>query len=188
MIQNELSDEELVQCFQRGSLEAFTTLYERCLPVVYRRVCYVVPEADVEDVTQEIFIMVIKSIPGFRGEAQFRTWLRTLVNRGVANYYRQRRPEDFQHKAIESDDSETGEHLMNEYSQNFTTTMDDSLVVRQALARLPARYQEIILLRLAEDMPFIEIAHQLGQSLEATKSLFRRAVDMFQKILEVAHV
>lgn len=187
MTLDNLGDEELVQYFQRGSLEAFTTLYERCLPVVYRRVRYVIPEADVEDVTQEIFIMVIKSIPGFRGEAQFRTWLRTLINRGVANYYRQRRPEDFQQRDPEDDDSETGAHLMNGYSQNFTATIDDSLVVRQALAKLPARYQEVILLRLAEDMPFIEVAHQLGQSLEATKSLFRRAVDMLQKTLEVTH-
>ena len=46
------SDEELIRLAKRGSLEAFTSLYERYLPVVYNRVRYVVPEQDVEDVCQ----------------------------------------------------------------------------------------------------------------------------------------
>jgi RNA polymerase sigma-70 factor (ECF subfamily) len=184
-----LSDEELVKLAQCGSREAFTTLYDRYLPVVYRRVRYTIPEADVEDTTQEIFIMVLNSLPGFRGDALFRTWLRTLTNRGVANYYRQRSPEDFQQKDETEDDSdETGAAFMNSHTQSFTLAVDDALVMRQALARLPAKYREVLFLRLAEDRPFNEVAQQLGQSLEATKSLFRRAVDALQKILEVAHV
>jgi RNA polymerase sigma-70 factor (ECF subfamily) len=82
----------LVRAAQGGRLEAFNALCERYLPTVYRRVRYMVPVEDVEDVTQEIFIAVMKSLKNFRYEARFSTWLRTLVNRQVANYYRGRNP------------------------------------------------------------------------------------------------
>ena len=84
------TDELLIQHFKDGRKEAFDLLYYRHLPKVYKRVRYVVPENDVEDVTQEIFIAALNSIPSFRGDAKFSTWLRTLTNHKVAEFYRKR--------------------------------------------------------------------------------------------------
>jgi len=50
------SDELLIQNFKDGNKEAFDLLYCRHLPSVFKRVRYMIPESDVEDVTQEIFI------------------------------------------------------------------------------------------------------------------------------------
>jgi RNA polymerase sigma-70 factor (ECF subfamily) len=55
--------------------------------------------------------------------------------------------------------------------------------VRQALLRLPERYREVLLLRFAEGLPFQEVAQVLELSLEATKSLYRRAVAAAHKEL-----
>ena len=179
------SDEELVHNAQQGSLEAFTTLYERYLPMVYKRVRYVIPEQDVEDVTQEVFIAVIKSLRGFRCESAFPTWLRTLVNRQVADYYRRRRPPE-----VELEIEGRGEALENYPSLgavDCNAAMDDSIVLRQALRALPDNYREILLLRFADGLRFAEIACVQGQSLEATKSLFRRAVAALQKHVEPAN-
>ena len=52
---------------------------------------------------------------------------------------------------------------------------------RQAFRKLPQRYREILLLRFAEEMAFREIARLQGSGLEATKSLFRRAVAALDK-------
>src|SRR5258706_14363128 len=90
-LHNSLSDEELVHSAKQGDLDAFTSLYRRYFSVVYKRVCYVIPEADVEDVTQEIFIALLRSIKGFEARALFRTWFRTLITRQIAEYYRSRR-------------------------------------------------------------------------------------------------
>src|SRR5512142_1585932 len=84
------SDEYLIRRFKDGDSDAFNELYRRYLASIYRRVRFVVPEADVEDVTQEVFLAALKSLPSFRGEAQFATWLRTLTNHKVAEYYRKR--------------------------------------------------------------------------------------------------
>ena len=172
-------DNELIRSVQQGSLDAFNVLYERYFPIVYRRVRYVVPEADVEDITQEIFIAVTRSLKNFRFEAQFSTWLRTLVNRQVADFYRSRKPrfETFS-LDVESDDPD---RELNLSVEDKTSTSDDLVILRQALRNLPDNYREIIMLRFVEGLQFDEIARVQGQSLEATKSLFRRAISALQK-------
>src|SRR5512137_724213 len=89
--QSQSEENELLLSAKEGSLEAFTRLYEIYFPMVFRRVNYLVPHQDVEDVTQEIFIATMRSLKGFRGESKFSTWLRTLTNRQVAEYYRRKR-------------------------------------------------------------------------------------------------
>jgi RNA polymerase sigma-70 factor (ECF subfamily) len=166
----QLQEDELVLSAKQGSLEAFNRLYEIYFPVVFRRVRYLVPEADVEDVTQEIFIAALRSLRGFRGESKLGTWLRTITNRQVAEYYRRRRPAE----------AEMDEQLAG---PDRPVSSDEAIVLRQAVRRLPMKYQEVLLLRFVEEMPFDEIALQLGCSPEAGKSLFRRAVSALQKHL-----
>src|SRR5512146_773962 len=77
------TDEELIRCAQAGDGAAFDVLYERYLDIVYRRVRCSIPETDVEDVTQEVFIAVIRSLKEFRGDSKFRTWLYTILSRKI---------------------------------------------------------------------------------------------------------
>ena len=173
-VQKTPSDEDFVKLAQQGTLDAFAALYERCLPMVFYRVRCTIPVEDVEDVTQEVFIAVMKSLKGFRGEARFSTWLRTLTNRQVANYYRRRKqPGVFLDERLGT--------------ASPISACDDAIILRQALCKLPEKYREIILLRFAEDMSFNEIAHLNGRSLEATKSLYRRAIAALHKHLKEAN-
>ena len=60
-------------------------------------------------------------------------------------------------------------------------------MLRSALAELPEAYREIILLRFAEGLQFNEIAISIGKSLDAAKSLFRRAVAELKEQMEPIH-
>lgn len=183
------TDEELVRRAQEGETAAFTQLYERYLKVVYRRVCYSIPQADVEDVTQETFISVTRSLKDFRGDSKFRTWLYAILGRKIADYYRHRDPADFQWvKESGNEDGGPTERVEQHGDGNGPSSLDDIIWVRQALLRLPAHYREIILLRFADGLPFLKIAGQLNLSLDATKSLFRRAIARLQQELEKTHV
>jgi RNA polymerase sigma factor (sigma-70 family) len=175
------SDEELVLAAQQGDLDAFNVLYERYLPMVYNRVRFTVPETDVEDVTQEIFIGVIRSLKSFKGDAQFSTWLRTLTNRRVADYYRSRNPAETE---LGTDISDADPSLEGLHVSANTGSIDDQIMLRRALRELPESYQDILMLRFVEGLQFNEIAEERGQSLEATKSLFRRAVAALRKQVE----
>ena len=161
-------EDKLVEAAQQGMLDAFTALYEYYLPVVYNRVHYLIPEEDVEDVTQEVFIATIRSLKSYRGEAKFSTWLRTVTSRQIADYYRRRHQPDVP----------LDEHVRVPHDPYAT---DEAIFIRQALHRLPKKYQEILLLRFAECMSFEEIARLQGRKLEATKSFFRRAIAALHK-------
>jgi RNA polymerase sigma-70 factor (ECF subfamily) len=183
------NDDELVRTAQQGKLDSFTALYERYIPTVDRWVRYIIPEQDVEDVTQEIFIAVMRSLKSFRYESQFSTWLRTLVNRQVADYYRKNAAQRMHVELTEiQENGETnpsGKSISHFISHS--PDPDDTFMLRCALAELPDTYREIILLRFAEGLQFNEIAILTGKSLDAAKSLFRRAVATLREQMEQLH-
>lgn len=185
--ENVLSDTELIRSIAQGQLDAFTILYERHLPAVYNRVRYRIPESDVEDVTQEVFITALRSLNSFKGNAQFSTWLRTLTNRRVADFYRNKEVSETQSEPLTTGDGLLGEGQRLRMEQlsvpSKNSVSDDRIILREALLELPEHYQEILLLRFAEGLKFREIAKNMGQSLEATKSLYRRAMDALRDVV-----
>jgi len=163
------SDEYLARQAQAGDKEAFLALYNRYLNKVYNRVKSKVPSEDVDDVTQDIFIAVTRSLAHFEQRSRFNTWLYTIVNRQIADFYRKR--------------SRKNEHLSQglEHTEQIASAFqhddaDDRMLIQEALNKIPEHYQDIILYRFADGLTFQEIAEQRGQSLEAVKSLYRRAI------------
>jgi RNA polymerase sigma-70 factor (ECF subfamily) len=174
----DMSDEYLVQQFIRGDEKAFDILYHRYVKKVYNRVRYLAPETDVEDITQEVFIAVIRSLPSFRGEAKFSTWLRTLTNNKVNENFRKRsRKKETMQVDLE--------HAERSSDHSNASSMEDIITVQHALKNIPNQYRGIILLRFAEGMTFKEIAENLNKNLESTKSLYRRAISALKEVLEM---
>ncbi len=158
------TDEVLVQRAQRGDRVAFEALCERYLPIVYNRLRALLPPEAVEDVTQEVFVAVLRSIRRYRGHSLFRVWLAGVIRHKVADYYRRHG----QRRSDVSFDKTSG--------RGEGDNWEERALVRMALSRLPAHYQEILLLRFVEGQSFQEIAEILDISLEAAKSRYRRAV------------
>ncbi len=176
-VQPAASDELLIKQFKGGNSSAFDELYQRHLPGVYKRVRYMIPEQDVEDTTQEVFIAALKSLSSFRGEAQFSTWLRTLTNHKIAEYYRK------SHRKREAP-KVSFDHAREHNDGSTAGGLEEQIALRKALQQIPCQYQEVILLRFVEGLQFNEIAELSGQHLEATKSLFRRAVSALRDQLD----
>lgn len=173
-----MSDESLVNQIAQGDLQAFDYLYDRYVNTVYKRVRYGIPETDVEDVTQEVFIAALGSLPSFRSEAKFSTWLYTLTNNKIAEYYR-RRSRKKETMQVDLDYAE------RQCAHDDTNSLDDNIFLQHALNDLNDTYREVILLRFANELKFNEIADVLGKNLEATKSLYRRAISTLREKLEV---
>jgi RNA polymerase sigma-70 factor (ECF subfamily) len=73
------SDEELVERARRGDRTAFRTLFLAHRAQTSRLLARLVPHSEVEDVAQEVFLQVHKSLAAFRGDARFSTWLYRLT-------------------------------------------------------------------------------------------------------------
>ena len=162
----DLTDEALAARAKTGERIAFEMLCDRYLPIVVRRLRMLLPPAAVEDVAQEVFIAVIRSIRQYREDALFRTWISGIIRFKVADYYRgeKRQPETVELDPAYHTPCE-GTEAWREQAAAFV-----------ALRELKQEYQEVVLLRFAEGLPFKEIADVLGISLEATKSRYRRAI------------
>jgi RNA polymerase sigma-70 factor (ECF subfamily) len=165
------SDEMLAKQAQTGDRDAFFALYNRYLGKVFNRVKSKIPAQEAEDVTQDVFIAVVRSLRSYKQEARFNTWLYTIVNRQIADFYR-RRNRRSQTPEFEVE-LETGESIASAFD---SADLDQRMLIQRALDSLPEHYQEIILLRFADGLTFSEIAEQRDQSLEAIKSLYRRAI------------
>ena len=174
----DVSDEHLVRLAQQGDREAFLALYGRYINKVYNRVKSRVPLQDAEDVTQEVFLAVVRSLDGFKYRSRFSTWLYTIVNRQIADFYRKRGNREGE-QAV-SLDSVAG--AMASEAQEYERA-DERIIVQKALNDLPEHYREVILMRFADGLTFAEIAEQRGQSLEAVKSLYRRAIQAMRKVM-----
>ncbi len=165
------SDEFLARQAQNGDRSAFLTLYERYFTKVFNRVKSRIPAQHAEDVTQEVFIAVLRSLKGFEARSRFSTWLYTIVNRQIADFYRQRN----RYSEPASASLDDAENLVSDPLYDHERG-DERALIQKAMVDLPAHYQEIILMRFADGLTFAEIAGERDQSLEAIKSLYRRAI------------
>ncbi|WP_433214953.1 sigma-70 family RNA polymerase sigma factor [Microtetraspora malaysiensis] len=69
----------------RADVEVFTrAVYQE----VWRYLAYLTDPQSAEDLTQETFVRVLKSLPGFAGRAPARTWLLSIARRVVADRFR----------------------------------------------------------------------------------------------------
>lgn len=86
-------DRALVEQATRGDRQAFTELYRRHVDATHQRLTHLVgPDPDREDLVQQVFLEVFRSIPSFRGESRFATWLyRVIVNVAYEHLRRNRR-------------------------------------------------------------------------------------------------
>ncbi len=175
---NEVQDEELLRLILIGDQEAFSQLYTRHLTTVYKRVAYLIPENDVEDVTQEVFIAMMRSLKTFKGDSKFSTWLRVITNRQIANYYRKNN-QTLKDSQLDQDDPS----LPRKSTLKTRDTQDRRIYIQQSLMGVPDHYREIILLRFVDGLKFQEIAVLQGKSLDAVKSVFRRAIEAMRKEL-----
>jgi len=79
-------DLALVERAQAGDRDAFGELFVRHSTSVRRLLASVIgPSADLDDLTQDVFVQVHRSLPRFRKESRFTTWLhRVTVNTAIS--------------------------------------------------------------------------------------------------------
>lgn len=72
-------DLDLIARCRQGDSQAFRDLYRRHMRQVAGQLAFLVPRSDLEDVLQDVFIEVFRSLRRFEGRSAFSTWLYRLV-------------------------------------------------------------------------------------------------------------
>ncbi len=187
-----LTDQELVKQIQvERSSAAFNQLVDRYQQKVLR-ICkgFVSQIADAEDITQDVFIEVLRSVTSFRGDSQFSTWIyRIAVNKSI-NFINKKKRERIFH-SIEGFFQKNNENVYNQSDEGqFAAdkaigTRETRALLKRALNGLPENQRIAFILAKYQDLSYKEIAEVMGLSLSAVESLLFRAKSNLQKsILE----
>jgi len=177
----EVSEAELIRRVCQGDKEAFYGLvrpYERAVYVA--AVSILNNPADAEEVAQEAVFKAFAHLAGFRAEAKFSTWLIQIT----INEARARLRKDRRHLYESIDEQRTDEE--GDYSpKDFAdwreipseTLKRDELrnALKRALASLPLKYREVLILRDIQNLSIEETAEILGISEGNVKTRLLRA-------------
>lgn len=144
---------------------------------------FVVDQAAVDDVTQDVLITVAEKVGDFRGEAQFTTWLHQVARYRSIDYLRRQRdtlPLDQDAQPDPADSQPANQSPAVRMSS--VVASDDA--VRQLLERLPDPYRETVRLRDIDRLTYVEVADVLGRNLNTVKSHVARGRAILAAVIE----
>jgi RNA polymerase sigma-70 factor (ECF subfamily) len=182
-------------------LGALLELYRNYLHLVARTQLdlHLQAQANPSDLVQDTFLEAYRDFERFRGgtEAELLGWLRrilvhnlgALVQKQVQAQKRDvRRAVSLEHglAGLERSAARLGATLAGPGPTPSAQVQRRELAALLAdqLARLPADYREVIILRSLEELPFEEVARRLGRSPGAARVLWLRALDRLRRLLK----
>lgn len=168
----------LVESAQAGDVGAISELYDRYASVILRYLYVRVYERELaQDLTQEVFIRVIKGIGQFtyRDEKSFLGWLYTIAGNVLSSYHRRRK--------LHATPLEYQGELVDARSQHDVHQVCDRVALQQAIDQLTHDQKQVLTLRFFADMSNSEIATTLNRTEGAVKALQHRALQSLQQIL-----
>jgi RNA polymerase sigma-70 factor, ECF subfamily len=163
---------ELLEACRRGDPKAFEEVVRRTYRQVYTQALRLVDDRqDAEDVTQEAFLRVFRGLAGFRGEAQFETWLYRIVANTAMSYLRRRQ----RFGAVLAEPAEDGRQrdVASDVRVDELTVDRDELV--KALGTLPPSLRTVVVLKDVYGLSCEEIGEQIGTTEGAVKVRLHRA-------------
>ena len=176
--ENQIDNPErsLVQRAQCGDEQAFATLFQLHKKRVYS-VCLQMTKdvADAEDLTQEAFMQVFRSINSFRGDSAFSTWLyRVAVNTVLMKLRRRKSPPVLSLDEPVSSDSPSLKREVGKEDLSLSGAID-RIALRRAIEELPGGCRQIFDLHEVEGYQHHEIAELLQCSIGNSKSQLHKA-------------
>ena len=160
-----------------GDATAFRWIYERYFDSVARQIGRMIgTSSDLEDVVQEVFVQVFRSIENYRFESKFTTWLYRLTYNVTVSYLR-KKPKTVELAAWRPLRDEASEWAKLE-------ARDLVRVMFAALEQVPEEHREAFLLHEVEGYKLREISELTGDSINTIAARIRRTRERMQSILE----
>lgn len=174
-----IQDWIIINKIKMGDPDAWDILVHKYYDSVYFycvRRCY--GDCDIaSDLTQDIFLKLVESLPRYRFIGKFRNYLYTMAVNTCNNYLKKRHIEQI------------------ELTDNFTTDSDTSLIdeilhderketVQKALDLLPEIQREVVILRYYHDLKVKDIATITGVGVSTVQSRIYQGLRKLEKVLE----
>ncbi len=181
-----LSDAILVKNYIDGDESALATLIERHQSRIFGFIYSKVNDRDLsDDIFQDTFIKVIKTLKSksYNEEGKFLPWVMRIAHNLVVDHFRKSNKMQF--------NRETEEYAIFDYFVDASPSIEKKLITEQIetdlvrlLKKLPEDQQEVIMMRMYQDLSFKEIADLTGVSINTALGRMRYALLNLRKIIE----
>lgn len=165
-----VSDDELIDRIKSGDEAAAEELIDRYYDAILRYCGWhcAAPEK-AEDLTQETFFKLFRSLPGYRARNKFKAYLYTIANRLCIDESRKRPIYSLE----DAGELATG--------QNEIVQAENREEIRRLLGVLSEEQREAVVLRFGQELGFSEIAKVMGCSMRTAQSRVRNGLRLMKK-------
>lgn len=176
----------VVERAQKGDEAAFNQLFrihrDTVVRVVYR-VLGPTPEAEVEDVVQDVFIHVFRSLKNFRGDARFTTWLYRLTTNVARMHIRRKRSRPrYAHVEVPERADDTDDRVRPDEA---TESGRRIAALYDLVQELSDKKREVLVLHDFEGVPAKEIAEIVEAPVLTVRTrLFYARKELYARIAE----
>ena len=153
-------------------------------------------KVDAADLVQETFLEAHRNFGLFRGrsEPEFVAWLREILSGRICNLVRHylgtqgrdlRREEGWNVDLDQSSRAiDRGFFALQSTPSQHVAQREQGVLLADALARLPADYREVVVLRNFEELTFPEVARRMERSVDSVQKLWVRALANLRQAMQ----
>lgn len=178
------SDLTIIKQFQLGNEEAFHELVNRHRHFVFTCICRTVSDRHLaEDIAQDVWLKVYRSLHTYRGEAKFTTWLYRLTRNQLIDSVRKWKP----NQQINLQEQDVLDHMLKDTVSNWNDLPEVHVIqleqckqVQDTLQKLPLKYRSIMILYHMRERSYAEIAEQLAMPIRTVETRLYRAKTLFK--------
>ncbi|WP_345950918.1 MULTISPECIES: sigma-70 family RNA polymerase sigma factor [unclassified Mucilaginibacter] len=174
------NEKEVVSSILKGNMQAFELLvkqYERLVFFVVNRL--ISNREDMEDICQEVFVKVHKSLHNFAFQSKLSTWIARIAYLTAINHLRKNKTERITHYP---DDIENF-HFTYDTPELTLTRKNTAEYVNLLIAQMPVQYRTVLTLYHLNEFSYQEIEEITGIPESNIKShLFRGRKWLKEKI------
>lgn len=182
-----LEQTELIARVVAGETELFESLVLEHQTLVYNLALRMMSNpADAEDCAQEAFVKAYRSLPTFRGEASFSSWLYRLTTNVCLDALRAKKRRAETSLTAEDENGEEAELSIPDPGDGPEATAEKNerrALVHRALRQLPEDFRQVLLLRELGGLSYDEIGHEMQLEAGTVKSRIFRARKKLAELL-----
>ena len=175
------SDTELLDSFKNGNQNAFNLIVRKYQKKVYwiiRKM--VLDHDDADDITQEVFLKLYRSLGDFRGESKFFTYVYKIAVNFSLNHINKNkkinmRKSDIDNVNIRSLDISADEEM---------NSKERTHILEEAIKSLPEQQRAVFNMRYYDNLTYEEISSLMNKSTGGMKANYFHAVKKLGKFLK----
>lgn len=176
-------DRDIIESFKSGNKNAFNIIvlkYQKRIYWLVRR--FVLDHDDADDLTQEVFVKLYKSLYDFRGDSALFTYLYKIAVNFSLNHLKKKKS-----VSMYSDDLNSEIYNLKSHEPETDELYDKQIntkLIYEAIKSLPEQQRAVFTLRFYEELTYDDIAKVMGTSVGGLKANYFHAFKKIQAFLK----